>query len=696
MAKKQYKILIADDSQMNRALLAEMLSDECEIMEAEDGVEALELVERCRSELSLVLLDIVMPELDGLGVLGEMQQRGWTEYIPVMMISAESGSEQVERAFELGAKDFIGRPFNAHIVKHRVENAILLYARQRHLVDMVVEHIYEKEQQSNMMIDALGHIVEFRNEESGFHIRHVHTLTEIILRELVKSSDQYRFSAAEINTISTASALHDVGKISIPEEILNKPGRLTEEEFAIMKTHSEVGAEMLRKLPIYQDSQLIQDAYQICRWHHERYDGSGYPDGLKGDEIPIIAQVVSLADVYDALTSNRVYKKAISHEKAVEMILNGECGAFQPLLLECLKRVAPQLPQELKRAQSDSPRENLHFVAEELFQKEKMSLSSRMLQMLEHERMKFEFYDDLTEEIRFEYTASPPMVRLSTYGAKKLGITETLMNPSKNKDVIRLIGETDLQHWSDILRSTSPGQPQATYECMLEINGQRRWFQIIAKALWSEEKPPRYTGAIGKAVDIHDSRLELAKLRRRASSDGLTNLLNRESAAQRIQTRLRERPEGQYALAIMDLDMFKSANDNYGHLFGDRVLQRFAERLRKTIRGGDIVARVGGDEFLVFLEYKTPLEPIISRIFNGVCGDFEGFPISVSIGVAEASQVGPDYTALFQAADRALYSIKRGQRDKRGAGYRLYDPSLPETGSSIVSDLHETKGDEGL
>lgn len=270
------------------------------------------------------------------------------------------------------------------------------------------------------------------------------------------------------------------------------------------------------------------------------------------------------------------------------------------------------------------------------------------------------------------------------------------MNPSKNKDVIRLIGETDLQHWSDILRSTSPGQPQATYECMLEINGQRRWFQIIAKALWSEEKPPRYTGAIGKAVDIHDSRLELAKLRRRASSDGLTNLLNRESAAQRIQTRLRERPEGQYALAIMDLDMFKSANDNYGHLFGDRVLQQFAERLRKTIRGGDIVARVGGDEFLAFLEYKTPLEPIISRIFNGVCGDFEGFPISVSIGVAEASQVGPDYTALFQAADRALYSIKRGQRDKRGAGYRLYDPSLPETGSSIVSDLNETKGDEGL
>lgn len=696
MAKKQYKILIADDSQMNRALLAEMLSDECEIMEAEDGVEALELVERCRSELSLVLLDIVMPELDGLGVLGEMQQRGWTEYIPVMMISAESGSEQVERAFELGAKDFIGRPFNAHIVKHRVENAILLYARQRHLVDMVVEQIYEKEQQSNMMIDALGHIVEFRNEESGFHIRHVHTLTEIILRELVKSSDQYRFSAAEINTISTASALHDVGKISIPEEILNKPGRLTEEEFAIMKTHSEVGAEMLRKLPIYQDSQLIQDAYQICRWHHERYDGSGYPDGLKGDEIPIIAQVVSLADVYDALTSNRVYKKAISHEKAVEMILNGECGAFQPLLLECLKRVAPQLPQELKRAQSDSPRENLHFVAEELFQKEEMSLSSRMLQMLEHERMKFEFYDDLTEEIRFEYTASPPMVRLSTYGAKKLGITETLMNPSKNKDVIHLIGKTDLQHWSDILRSTSPGQPQATYECMLEINGQRRWFQIIAKALWSEEKPPRYTGAIGKAVDIHDSRLELAKLRRRASSDGLTNLLNRESAAQRIQTRLRERPEGQYALAIMDLDMFKSANDNYGHLFGDRVLQQFAERLRKTIRGGDIVARVGGDEFLVFLEYKTPLEPIISRIFNGVCGDFEGFPISVSIGVAEASQVGPDYTALFQAADRALYSIKRGQRDKRGAGYRFYDPSLPETGNSIVSDLNETKGDEGL
>lgn len=679
---------------MNREILSEMLSDECDIIEAENGIEALELIERYRAELALVLLDIVMPELDGLGVLSEMQQRGWTDRVPVMMISAESGSEQVERAFALGAKDFIGRPFNAHIVKRRVVNAILLYARQRHLMDMVVEQIYEKEQQSNMMIDVLGHIVEFRNEESGFHIRHVHTLTEIFLRELVQLSDNYRFSAAEINTISTASALHDVGKINIPEEILNKPGRLTDEEFAVMKTHPVIGAEMLKKLPIYQDSQLIQDAYQICRWHHERYDGTGYPDGLKGDEIPIIAQVVSLADVYDALTSDRVYKKAIAHEKAVEMILNGECGAFQPLLLECLKRAAPRLSEELKRAQSDSPRENLRFVAEELFRKEEMSLSSRTLQLLEHERMKFEFYDSLTEEIRFEYTVSPPMVRLSTYGAKKLGVQETLMNPNKNKDVIRLIGETDFQHWSDILRSTSPGQPQATYECMLEINGQRRWFQIIAKAVWSEEKPPRYTGAIGKAVDIHDSRLELADLRRRASSDGLTNLLNRESAAQRIQNRLQERPEGQYALAIIDLDKFKSANDSFGHLFGNRVLQQFAERLRKTIRGGDIVARVGGDEFLIFLEYKTPLEPIIRRIFKGVCGMFEGFPISVSIGVAEASKVGADYTALFQAADRALYSIKRGDREKRGAGYCFYDPSLPESDGSIVSGLDEEKGEE--
>ena len=256
-----------------------------------------------------------------------MNKYRWIEDIPVIMISAERGSSHIERAFELGITDFISRPFDTLIVHRRVVNTILLYAKQKRLAAMVAEQIYENEHRSSLMIDILSHIVEFRNGESGLHVRHVHTLTEIMLKTLIQRTDKYHLTQTDISVISTASALHDIGKIAIPEEILNKPGRFTDEEFAIMKTHSMVGAEMLKDLLIYQDEPLVKAAYEICRWHHERWDGRGYPDGLKGDEIPISAQMVALADVYDALTSERVYKPAFSHEQAVEMILGGQCGA---------------------------------------------------------------------------------------------------------------------------------------------------------------------------------------------------------------------------------------------------------------------------------------------------------------------------------------------------------------------------------
>ena len=212
---------------------------------------------------------------------------------------------------------------------------------------MVAEQIYEKEQRSSLMIDILSHCVEFRNGESGMHVRNVHILTETLLNALLRKTDRYHISQADISVISTASALHDIGKIAIPEEILNKPGKFTPEEFAIMKTHSMVGAEMLENLPSYQNEPLVSFAYQICRWHHERWDGRGYPDGLAGDEIPISAQIVAMADVYDALTSERVYKPPFSHEQAVNMIVGGECGQFNPLMLECLEECADEIRQEL-------------------------------------------------------------------------------------------------------------------------------------------------------------------------------------------------------------------------------------------------------------------------------------------------------------------------------------------------------------
>ena len=239
-------ILIADDSEMNRSILEDMLGDEYDIIEAENGEQAVEIIQKREQEISLVLLDIVMPRMDGFGVLAEMKEQRWIEDIPVIMISAESNPDNIEKAYELGATDFISRPFDALIVHHRVVNTILLYAKQKNLTNLVADQIYEKELSSSLMIDILSHIVEFRNGESGLHVRHVNLLTELFLQHLSQHTEEYRFSRSEISLISTASALHDIGKIAIDEAILNKPGRLTNEEFEVMKTHSVIGAQMLR------------------------------------------------------------------------------------------------------------------------------------------------------------------------------------------------------------------------------------------------------------------------------------------------------------------------------------------------------------------------------------------------------------------------------------------------------------------
>lgn len=348
LRSERERILIVDDSEMNRAILSEMLSEEYEILEASNGKECMDIISDSRQRISLMLLDLVMPIMDGFEVLAAMNRSHLIENLPVIMISSEDNDSLIRRAYEQGVSDYINRPFDAKVVYRRVFNTIKLYAKQRRLISMVTSEIMEKEKNNMMMVTILSHIVEFRNGESGQHVINIRKITEHILETLCARTDRYGLTPQKCAMIVTASAMHDVGKIAIDSEILNKPGRLTKEEFEIMKTHTTIGAQMLNELEVYRKEQMVQMAYDICRWHHERYDGKGYPDGLKGDEIPISAQVVSLADVYDALTSPRVYKPPFTHEKAIEMIMNGECGTFNPILLECLNDVQDTLKTELR------------------------------------------------------------------------------------------------------------------------------------------------------------------------------------------------------------------------------------------------------------------------------------------------------------------------------------------------------------
>ena len=336
-------VLIVDDSEINREILSAMLGGTFHILEAVDGDSCIAAMQANGTRISLCLLDILMPGKDGFDVLAYMNETHLIEELPVVIITGDDSTESIRRAYDLGVTDYINRPFDGKVVLRRALNTVKLYAKQRRLANLLTDRILEKEADFKTIISVLSHVVEFRNAESGPHVLRISRLTKILLEQLVRMTDCYALTPADIEVISTASMLHDIGKIGIDEAILNKPDSLTPEEYETVKTHTVIGAELLGKMKDYGDSPLVQVAAQICRWHHERWDGSGYPDGLRGEAIPIAAQIVALADVYDALISERAYKKAYPHEVAVQMILRGECGAFSPLLLDCLTKAEAKI-----------------------------------------------------------------------------------------------------------------------------------------------------------------------------------------------------------------------------------------------------------------------------------------------------------------------------------------------------------------
>ncbi|MBD5131968.1 MAG: diguanylate cyclase [Clostridiales bacterium] len=680
-AKK--KILIVDDSELNRALLGDMLSDDFDIIEAENGMQAVLILQEHELEISLMLLDIVMPDMDGFDVLAMMNNKGWIKTIPVIMISAETSSAYIDRAYNLGAVEYISRPFDERTVKHRVMSNFMLAHKRKELADMLSTQVYEKERDNRLMVEILSHIVEFRNGESGLHILHVSTFTEMILKHLLTITDKYKLTQRDINTIVNASALHDIGKMSVPEEVLNKPGRLTKEEFEIMKGHTVAGDKMLKEIPYRQNEELIKVACEICRWHHERYNGNGYPDRLKGDEIPISAQVVALADVYDALTSKRVYKDSYSHEQAVQMIMNGECGAFNPLILQCLNEIQAQLKKELKEMSLGRRIDkSINQSVEQMLKSSGSDVSERTVRLLEHERMKFRFFSELSREVLFEYTAEPEMITLLEWGADYLGLPQKIVNPSESEFGNVVFSRVDYSRLMTRMRESSPENHTFEEKFLLNINNVRKWNKIIIRTMWSDDEPPTFEGAFGKLVDINEEIEEIQQLEKIADHDSLTELLNHEAAKRIIARKLANAGDKKYALLFFDLDNLKKANDVYGHLFGNKLITTVADRMKTNTRKSDVCARMGGDEFIIFMEYKEGLEHQVKRIFNCLTQPIDDFDVSVSMGIALADHYCGDYDTLFHMADQAAYAVKYSGKN----AYRFY---TPDTDSVI-----KTEGDK--
>ena len=494
------KVLIADDSGMNRQMIAAILGEQYTYTYAANGVQAIDYLSE-DLDVDILLLDINMPGMDGFEVLRIMNERHWIEEIPVVVISAESDSSFLQRAYALGATDYIPRPFSAVAVQFRVKNTLMLYTKQRQLVQLVEEQVLEREEINNAMINIFSHTVELRNNESGRHSLNIRDISDLLLHRLVEISDRYPLTEKSISVITSLSALHDIGKISIPRSILNKPGRLTSEEFAIMKTHSAQGDEIIASAAIPQSSFVVRTAREICRWHHERWDGRGYPDGLAGDDIPISAQVVSLADVYDALTSERCYKKAFSHEQAVRMICGGECGAFNPLLLQCLNDVAPALKELLGETPNRYDEEDkAQLLTSEVLRHYELPLDDRSRRLLANEKEKKEFFKQQAGGIQFEYDRPAKKVTFTNwYGEKSTTEVEYL----SEGDHIELLSRED---WTTLFRRTGEarrGDDDVTMEVMIPVNGEQRRHRLTARTVWPQ-RGSDYVSILGQFTDIHD------------------------------------------------------------------------------------------------------------------------------------------------------------------------------------------------
>lgn len=679
--KKYEKILIIDKNEENISLLNSFLSQKYNVLTASNKIQALYLFKHFGADIDIVFLSFMSDKAESFKILSIINDHPFLRDIPVIAIS--DSDDTIKTAFSLGAVDSITPPFIPSALLKRVHNVLTISKKQKKFSFMVSEKIYENEKNNDLMISILSHIIEFRNGESSNHVLRINIITEKLLCQTAKITNKYNLTPETISTITAASVLHDIGKIHIPDNILTKPEKLTPEEFELVKSHTIEGVKLLDELPSLQNEPIIKTAKQICRWHHERYDGKGYPDGLIGDEAPISAQVVAVADVYASLTSELVYKAPFSHNEAIEMICGGKCGSFNPVILKALRDTADTLQTSIRASfLTDNGKQKIRRLADYIFKFSDPTVPSKLADYIDREKITYKFFTSMTNEIYFDYSEQTSTITFSNYAAEKLGVDEVISTPMENKNIINIMGEKALKKLVSSLMETTPQNPLFQHNCKLNIGGEKRWCQIICHVFWSTDIKPKYLGVIGKITDITSDRLDLLKLRNMARRDSLTGLFNQKTAKEIINGSLSRKPNSNFALAILDIDKFKHINDFYGHMTGNRILKQLAAKIQTNVRNNDMVSRFGGDEFIIFLEYKTDIEAVIERIFRSITGDYGGIDISVSMGIATTEDCQRDGETMLTFADKALYYVKRNGRGK----FKFYDSSL----DNIFSDRTAT------
>ena len=668
-------LLIVDDVEHNRAILSEMFRGRFEILEAGDAQEALRLVERYRARIGLMFLDINLPGMDGFQMLREMHARGFLPGIPILMIASGVSPEKAAAAIRLGVSDFIEQPMNPEIVRRRAQRLVEGERVRLSMEELVEARTYEIRRASRYAIEALSTIVEFRSGETAQHTRRISLVTRQLCQALSQRYLEYNLTDTMIDDIMCASALHDVGMIAVPESILNKPGRLTNEEFEIIKRHTLYGAQVIERISAAGGERFFSYCRDICLCHHERWDGNGYPYGISGDDIPIWAQVVALADVYEALTSERVYKPPFTHGQALDMIKDGDCGSFNPKLLATLDLIEARLKSaldDLALSGDPAPGESPYDTADQL--------SPRAVKLLEHEREQYKTYASLSGEVLIEYDCESDALSFSGRFSDHFDGETVLSNALLGEALNRYLYPGDRETLKTAIQAVSANNPTIKLDLrLLTMRGWYEWYEVVVRTLWSSENGC-CVRALGKLTNIDQAMRETSRLREQATRDVLTGLLNRVETERCIKQRLMETEDVGGALLYIDIDDFKEINDSHGHGFGDDVLRKIGQAIQGNIRETDIAGRIGGDEFVVYLDRVRTEEGIVGNVERlitvmrqGLSVRSERMKFSVSVGVSRFPLDGTRYEALLEKADQAMYTAKYS-----GKGcFSFYTPEHP-------------------
>ena len=505
MSSTKQKILIIGNNQTDRVALSKSLSNDYEIIQAEDGTVAVPILKKSHSSLSLIFLDLVMPEMDGFGVLTYMKTNNLLREIPVIVVTTDKDTKKIGQAFKAGAIDYITKPFDSDLVLKRTQNILSLFAKQKRLIKIVSDQFYERENNTNILLNILAQAVEFRNGENGFHIMNVNIITEILLKRLVKRTNKYNLSNDDIDMIVVASALHDIGKVGVKETLLNKPSKLTKEEFEVMKGHSKIGAKIIGDIKLFKNEQIYKYALEIAKYHHERYDGSGYPEGIKGEDIPISAQVVGMADCYDVLINDRVYKRTYTHEEAIRMILSGECGTFNPILLKCLKEAQHEIVEELNISSKVSrDQHKIQAIASSLFKGESdtYGLSNETELSLDSERIKMLYTSKIFEEIIFDYTKATSVLNLNDSAEELLKVDGVIYEPVNNKEFVEVFGRNNIDRFLNLLSYTSFKNPSFNMQFKILINDKITKYKLVCSVMWDKFNHEEKIGFVGRAYKV--------------------------------------------------------------------------------------------------------------------------------------------------------------------------------------------------